>query len=524
MKKNNKKRTIILLSILVFLSVLIPIFANMIKHYQIDSNNSYISSELDITSYNIVLDVNKNNKYDVTEIVTVNISDKGINGIYRIVPKWQHYYINNKQKSIKGDITNLHVIGEKFELTNRNDYQEIKIGSEKVSTSIGEHVYTIKYRYNAGIDLNNGFDILAFNLFDNYNETKIDNLNITVNMPKSFSGNVKFLNKDVDITDKVNFKVENNTLKANLTNYELVNSLTLVMTLEDNYFIGGTYNYGFLSLSLCLIIVIISIIGFITWIMYGKDNDKRVQTVEFYAPDNLDPAEIGYIYGEHNIKKLLTSLLISLASKGYISIKKENNKYIAIKQVSKIPLSILEQILYQDLLKNAQSVVIDNFDFSLISNKISSYLDQVVYKKTNDLEAKKKTDTIFKFLILSVVIWLISYLFIKDLNPKYNFIYLISFVSIFATGLFSIIMERKNALGEILYARIRGFKEFLETTEKATLESQVEKNPNYFYDILPYTYVLGISEKWIAKFQKENIINMDINNINTYTNEIFMII
>ena len=85
-------------------------------------------------------------------------------------------------------------------------------------------------------------------------------------------------------------------------------------------------------------------------------------------------------------------------------------------------------------------------------------------------------------------------------------------------------MERKTALGESLYARIKGFKEFLETTEKAMLESQVEKNPNYFYDILPYTYVLGISKEWIAKFQKENIINMDINNINIYTNEIFMII
>lgn len=26
------------------------------------------------------------------------------------------------------------------------------------------------------------------------------------------------------------------------------------------------------------------------------------------------------------------------------------------------------------------------------------------------------------------------------------------------------------------------------------------QNPNCFYDILPYTYVLGISDKWIKKF------------------------
>ena len=29
----------------------------------------------------------------------------------------------------------------------------------------------------------------------------------------------------------------------------------------------------------------------------------------------------------------------------------------------------------------------------------------------------------------------------------------------------------------------------------------VIENPNYFYDILPYTYVLGVSDKWIKKFE-----------------------
>ena len=30
-------------------------------------------------------------------------------------------------------------------------------------------------------------------------------------------------------------------------------------------------------------------------------------------------------------------------------------------------------------------------------------------------------------------------------------------------------------------------------------------NPTYFYDILPYTYVLNVSEKWIKKFETINI-------------------
>lgn len=41
----------------------------------------------------------------------------------------------------------------------------------------------------------------------------------------------------------------------------------------------------------------------------------------------------------------------------------------------------------------------------------------------------------------------------------------------------------------------------VETAEKNQLEAKVMENPNYFYDILPYTYVLGVSEKWIKKFE-----------------------
>ena len=35
----------------------------------------------------------------------------------------------------------------------------------------------------------------------------------------------------------------------------------------------------------------------------------------------------------------------------------------------------------------------------------------------------------------------------------------------------------------------------------ATKEALVEENPEYFYDILPYTYVLDVSSKWMNKFE-----------------------
>lgn len=60
---------------------------------------------------------------------------------------------------------------------------------------------------------------------------------------------------------------------------------------------------------------------------------------------------------------------------------------------------------------------------------------------------------------------------------------------------------KRTKYGNEMLGKLKGFKNFLETVEKEKLESLVMKNPNYFYDILPYTYVLGVSDKWIKKFE-----------------------
>lgn len=56
-------------------------------------------------------------------------------------------------------------------------------------------------------------------------------------------------------------------------------------------------------------------------------------------------------------------------------------------------------------------------------------------------------------------------------------------------------IENLNDEGVKLRGEVVGFKEFLETVEKDKLEELVEDDPTYFYNILPYTMALGISEK-----------------------------
>lgn len=63
------------------------------------------------------------------------------------------------------------------------------------------------------------------------------------------------------------------------------------------------------------------------------------------------------------------------------------------------------------------------------------------------------------------------------------------------------LMPKRTQYGNEILGKLKGFKNFLETAEKEKLEAMVMQDPTYFYNILPYTYVLGVSDKWIKKFE-----------------------
>lgn len=47
-----------------------------------------------------------------------------------------------------------------------------------------------------------------------------------------------------------------------------------------------------------------------------------------------------------------------------------------------------------------------------------------------------------------------------------------------------------------------GFKEFIQKAELPMLKAQIDENPSYFYDVLPYAMVFGLTKKWVKKFNE----------------------
>ncbi len=67
-------------------------------------------------------------------------------------------------------------------------------------------------------------------------------------------------------------------------------------------------------------------------------------------------------------------------------------------------------------------------------------------------------------------------------------------------------VSRKKSYTKTL-GKILGFKDFIRTAELDKLKALVEDDPEYFYHITPYAYVLGLSDKWISNFEGLEVIS-----------------
>jgi uncharacterized membrane protein YgcG len=86
-------------------------------------------------------------------------------------------------------------------------------------------------------------------------------------------------------------------------------------------------------------------------------------------------------------------------------------------------------------------------------------------------------------------------------DPVYLAAYITGLVCVFIMVMFIKVMPKRTVYGNEMLGKIKGFRTFLDTAEKQKLEELVSEDPEYFYNILPYTYVLGVTDKWIKKFE-----------------------
>ena len=285
--------------------------------------DGYMYNRYVIDAFDVHMVVKENNEMEITENIKFVLNEP-LHGIYRTLPRKNHLYRQDgtddkmlaRVKDVEAD--------DLYDVREWNDSYQILIGDPSIWIK-GEKTYTIKYTYQLGPDPLEGKDELYFNLLGPYWETWIGNISFTIDMPKDFDasslGFTAGWERTADDTG-VTWTVDGRTIKGS---YDRIlkggQALTVRLELPEGYFTGA----GFIDIrpshlvwyGIPLLFLVISIL---LWVKYGRDHIV-VDTVEFYPPEGLNSLDVGFLYKGYATERDVSSLLVYLASKGYLKIE-----------------------------------------------------------------------------------------------------------------------------------------------------------------------------------------------------------
>lgn len=535
------------------------------------SLNCY-ANDYDITKYDVEIVVDEHNKYSIKENIDTyfNVSK---HGIVRRIPLYNNIIRQDgTRERNRVLISNVHV-NEEFSSSRENGNYVLKIGSAD-KTINGKHSYSISYDYDIGLDKNNKYDELYFNIIGTKWDTNISNVTFKITMPKEFDASklgFSYGQYGYSNTDNISYDVDGNVITGSFDGTLLAGEgLNVRMELPEGYFIRKSVGSSLLECWYYIIPILGVIVSYVVWKKYGKD-DQVVDVVSFYPPENMNSLDVAFAKKGSVNSNDAVSLLVYLASKGYIKIvedKKSKSRFTIQKVKEYDGNNKEEELFFRGLFKKVwDSISSDelNESFYLTINSILTKKNSTANRKEifNSKSSNKRyilflfmlitsslstiipalgyklSDVIFSIIICNLIgivaLIIVGIIYDNNCTKKglnsalgfafffvlalavanftiigfeyiyYDTVYLIGFilcmVCTYLIYFFYLIVTKRTEYGNKVLGEVNGFKKFLETAEKDKLESLVHDDPSYFYNILPYAYVLGVSDAWIKQFE-----------------------
>ncbi|MGN0530182.1 MAG: DUF2207 domain-containing protein [Eubacterium sp.] len=313
-------------------------------------------------------------------------------------------------------------------------------------------------------------------------------------------------------TENIEYYVNGNEISGRLTEtlapYE---ALTVRLELPEGYFYFNKAAHIAKLALMVLIPVLCLIFVLLIWKKHGKDK-KTVKVVEFYPPEGMSSADVAYWYNGMLTNDNIVPMLIELANDGYITIRQtetkkpfrttqdfviESRKYCDSKDINK-------RMFYNGLFENGRTWVTKED----LEDEFYKTLDAIAMNYNTSENRKKVFDS--KSLKMRLLCWAVTIaclllnIFILNLTfgTAERFLAFFAGAAILVCAfILSFFVRRRTQAGAEILQKIEGFKMFLKTAEKERLETLVNDNPEYFYDILPYAYVLDVSKEWTKNFE-----------------------
>ncbi|MEG2322006.1 MAG: DUF2207 domain-containing protein, partial [Bacilli bacterium] len=255
-------------------------FLSLITITNVEATNDYGNGLYTITNYDVNIKVNENNTFYITENIKTFFHVPR-HGIIKTLPLENKLVRLDGTKSYnRAKITKIKT-NVKNKIFNEKGNKVIKMGDAN-ETLEGYQNYTISYLYNIGKDPCKNYDEFYFDIIGNGWDTTIDNITFTIEMPKEFDKTkIGFSSGKTGSTDSSNvtYQVMGNKIIGSFNKkLNIKEALTIRVELQEGYFVGAKTNFNFITLLSLILPLMFTIITFILWIKFGKDN-KPIETV-----------------------------------------------------------------------------------------------------------------------------------------------------------------------------------------------------------------------------------------------------
>jgi hypothetical protein len=114
-------------------------------------------------------------------------------------------------------------------------------------------------------------------------------------------------------------------------------------------------------------------------------------------------------------------------------------------------------------------------------------------------------DKILKITLIFLYITGFLGLFIVYAYSVYPGLTIFSAAATAALVVMTVFSKRRTHQGAEWLDRLLGLKKFIMEAPPEAISRLVAENPDYYYDVLPYAYVMGVSKEWSERFDEANV-------------------
>jgi len=504
-----------------------------------------------VANFHADIQVHRDGRTEVRETIQVRF-DGSYNGIFRTIPI---VYRNSWGGDYKLRLT-VHAVEDdrgnelRYETSRESHYRKIKVwvpGAENATR-------TVVIRYSAQNALRfieedeEAWDELYWNVTGDEWPVPIERASVRVQLPsrvtglraRAFTGGYRSTEEAADV------RVEDHVVHVAATRpLQMHEGLTVAVAWDSREAAAVTSSdgdvraepgpptgdhlirrpslveevlYGLLANWPLLIPILAFLAMYKVWNRIGRDPQRRPVAVQYEPPEGMTPSEIGVLVDNRTDMRDVTSMIVDLAVRGYLTIDESEKKILGFSIGKDYDFTLRRnQSDWADDLKRHETRLLTAMfdgragDVTSVSDMEDSFYEDLPDIKNgifSELMARKfyrsrPDHTMAKWVVGGVIaapVILVPGLVIGTgfgMSPVT--LILAAFLTSAVIIGFGIVMPARTVAGTQALEQSLGFEEFLKRVESERYRRMIT-GPEMFERYLPYAMALGVEKKWAAAF------------------------